>query len=111
MATRVLSWVLALVFIAAGVPKIIGVTQAVAGFEHFGYSATFRVLIGLLEVAGGVALLVPAVALYAAMLLIVIMVGAAWTVLRAGDSVAAPIIVGMLLAVFAVLRVRTPAPG
>lgn len=111
MAIRVLSWILALVFVAAGVPKIIGVAQVAANFEHLGYSPAFRVLIGVLEVAGGVALLVPAAALYGALLLIVIMIGAAWTVLRVGDSVAPPIIVGALLALLAVLRTRRTAPG
>ena len=111
MAIRILSWILALLFIAAGVPKIIGVEQVAANFDQLGYSPTFRVLIGVLEVTGGVALLVPAAASYGALLLIVIMIGAVWTVLRVGESVAPPIIVGVLLALLAVLRTRKPAVG
>lgn len=65
----------------------------------------------MLEVAGGVALLVPAAALYGALLLIVIMIGAVWTVLRVGDSVAPPIIVGALLALLTVLRTRQAPPA
>jgi putative oxidoreductase len=108
MAIRVLSWVLALIFIAAGVPKILDVAQFAAQFEHFGYSPTFRHMIGVLEVAGAVALLVPGAALYGALLLLAIMVGATWTVLRAGEALAPPIIVGALLAVLAILRTLKP---
>ncbi|HUI25899.1 MAG TPA: DoxX family protein [Candidatus Kryptonia bacterium] len=106
MATRILSWLLALLFVVSGVPKLIGVAQVVAAFEHMGYSASFRILIGVLEIAGGVALLIPAVALYGAGLLIVIMIGAVWSVLRIGESPAPPLIVGALLALLATLRLR-----
>jgi putative oxidoreductase len=106
MAVRVLQWLLAAVFVAAGIPKILGVAAVAENFQHFGYSPAFRLLIGALEIAGGVTLLVPAVALYAALLLIGIMAGAVWTVWRVGDSVAPPLIVGALLAVLAVMRLR-----
>jgi uncharacterized membrane protein YphA (DoxX/SURF4 family) len=106
MAQRILSWLLALLFVASGVPKIIGVAQVAAGFEHMGYSANFRLLIGVLEIAGGVALLVPPVARYGTALLIAIMLGATWSVLSVGEAVAPPLIVGALLVVLAILRER-----
>ena len=110
MAVKVLSWMLALLFLFAGVPKIIGLSQAAEGFAHLGYSPMFRVLIGVLETVGGLGLLVPAVAPYAILLLLVIMGGAMWTVLSVGESVLLPLIVGALLVVVGVLRVRQPAP-
>ena len=106
MVQRILSWLLALLFVASGVPKVIGVAQVAEGFEKLGYSASFRILIGVLEAAGGIALLVPAVALYGNALLIAIMIGAIWTVISAGQSVAPPIVVGALLVVLAILRER-----
>ena len=44
-------------------------------------------------------------------LFVVIMIGAVWTVLRVGDSLAPPIIVGALLALLSVLRTRQAAPA
>jgi uncharacterized membrane protein YphA (DoxX/SURF4 family) len=109
MAVKILSGLLALLFLVAGVPKIIGVSQAVEGFAHLGYSPTFRVLIGVLETVGGLGLLVPAVAPYAILLLLVIMGGATWTVLSVGESALPPLITGALLVVLGILRLRPPA--
>ena len=109
MATKILSWLLALLFVVAGVPKLIGAAQVVEGFKRMGYSAGFRILIGVLEVAGGLALAILTVALYSAGMLIVIMIGAVWSVLHVGESVAPPLIVGALLAWLATLRLRESA--
>src|SRR5262249_59691827 len=57
---RILRWLLALLFVAGGVTKLIGVASAVAGFEHFGYPPWFRLLIGALETLGGIGLVLPA---------------------------------------------------
>jgi putative oxidoreductase len=108
MAVKILSWVLALLFLVAGVPKIIGASQVAAGFEHMGYSPAFRILIGVLETIGGLGLLVAAVAPYAILLLLVIMGGALWTVLSIGDSALPPLITGALLVVLGILRLRPP---
>ena len=106
MAVKILTWMLALLFVVAGVPKIIGVSQVVQGFAHFGYSPAFRVVIGVLETVGGLGLLVPAVAPYAILLLLVIMGGATWTVLSVGDSAVAPLIVAALLVVLGIVSLR-----
>jgi uncharacterized membrane protein YphA (DoxX/SURF4 family) len=66
-----------------------------------GYPPWFR-LIGVLEVGGGVALLIPAVAPPGTGVLLTIMMGAVSTALRVGESVAPPLIV------FAALRLRKP---
>ena len=55
-----------------------------AAFVRWGYPPWFRILIGCLEVAGGVCLLVPWVASYGALVLIVVMLGAWGT--RAHDG-------------------------
>ena len=53
-------------------------------FESFGYSQGFRVLIGILEGVGAVLLLFPRLAFWGAGLLIVVMIGAAYSHLATG---------------------------
>jgi|Marorgknorr_s2lv_3_1036020.scaffolds.fasta_scaffold03157_3 uncharacterized membrane protein YphA (DoxX/SURF4 family) len=48
-------------------------------FEHWGYPARFAHVVGALEFAGGVGLLIPRIARYAATGLLVVMVGAFFT--------------------------------
>ena len=48
-------------------------------FPHWGYSDGFRILIGVVEILGGVALAFPRTAAYAAVVIDVIMVGAVGT--------------------------------
>jgi len=94
---RVLTWLLALLFVAGGVTKLIGIESAVAGFEHYGYPPWFRLLIGALETLGGIGLLLPALVRSAAAGLVGIMIGAIWTLARVGDSPVPPVVVGALL--------------
>jgi uncharacterized membrane protein YphA (DoxX/SURF4 family) len=109
MLVKVLTWVLALVFVAGGIPKLVGLDSVAAEFVRFGYSTAFRLLIGVLEVTGGLMLLVPRLALYGAGVLLVIMVGAAWTLVRVGDAPTPPIVVGALLLVLLTIRPRPAA--
>lgn len=64
--TRGLSWILrilgAAAFLAAGAAKLAGVPMMVEVFDHVGIGQWFRVVTGLIEVIGAVALLVPATA-------------------------------------------------
>jgi uncharacterized membrane protein YphA (DoxX/SURF4 family) len=99
-----LSVLLAALFVFAGACKLIGVKEVVDAFEHFGYPAWFRMLIGLIEVICGVALLIPKVAIDAASFLIVIMLGAVLTELFVGDSVIPPLVVLILVGSVAALR-------
>jgi len=105
IATWVLSGLLTALYVLAGAPKILGLGDAVEGFAKFGYPAWFRILIGLVEVGGGLALLVPPLAFYAAGLLGVVMIGAAYThVTNSVPGVYVPIVCLALLAVVASLR-------
>lgn len=101
----VLSVLLAALFVFAGASKVIGTEQAVEGFKSIGYPAWFRVLVGLIEVVGGVALLIPKVALESASFLIIVMLGAVFTELFLGDNVLIPI--GVLLLVGSVAALRS----
>src|SRR5712672_4817116 len=71
-----LSGLVALAFIAAGGGKLAGTAQMVELFDKVGLGQWFRYLTGLLEVAGGIGLLIPRYAFYAAILLVIVMIGA-----------------------------------
>ena len=105
IATLVLSGLLALLYVGAGVPKVVGVESAVTGFQSMGYPAWFRVVIGVIEIGGGVALLIPRLAFYGAGALGVVMIGAAYTLVVHGEpGIAIPIVCLLLLATLAYLR-------
>ena len=87
----------AAMFLFAGGMKLVGPPEAVQGFEAIGFGQWFRYLTGILEVAGGIALLVPAAAPFGALLLICVMVGAVLTHLFLLPGSPAPALVLMLL--------------
>ena len=91
IATVVLSALLALGFVAAGLPKLLKRPSAVTNARHLGYStAAFR-LIGLVELAGAAGLAVGLwlwpLGVAAAAGLLVVCAGALRAHLRAKDSV------------------------
>lgn len=96
--TTVVSIVLALLFLATGVMKLAGMT--VEQFGAWGYPAWFQYLIGVVETAAGVGFLMRRTRFYAAAAMIVVMLGAIFTVVRAGQmgDVAVPIIALLLTA-------------
>jgi uncharacterized membrane protein YphA (DoxX/SURF4 family) len=106
-----LSLFLAFVFVNAGWPKFSNTSGWARAFVHWGFPPWFRVLVGVIEVAGGLLLLVPQMAIYAAAGLAVIMLGAMGThIIADGDPAAiyhevAPL---ALLGVIVYLRARRP---
>ena len=80
---KVISWSLrglaAAAFLAAGSAKLAGVPMMIAIFDQIGAGQWFRVFTGAVEVAGAIALLVPATAAFGALLLAVTMVFAVLT--------------------------------
>jgi uncharacterized membrane protein YphA (DoxX/SURF4 family) len=66
------------VFVLVGWRKFVDL-RWVHDFARWGYPAGFRQVIGVIEVTGGLALLAPPVAFYAALTLMAVMVGAAAT--------------------------------
>ena len=100
----ILTVLLAAAFVFGGVVKIIGTEDMVRAFNQFGYPGWFRILIGLIELIGGVGLLIPKYAIDAASFLIIIMLGAILTVFFAGESVIPPLVTLILLGSVAALR-------
>lgn len=100
----VLVWVfsvlVALVLIMQGWPKFFEDGRWSSSFVEWGYPVWFRMMIGVLEVGGAVALLVPRVAHYGASVLASVMLGAFGTLMlndRGGDAVT-PVVYAVLLA-------------
>ncbi len=101
----ILSGMATLAFLGAGGAKLAGATAMVEVFEKVGLGQWFRYLTGLLEVAGGIALLIPRTAFHAAILLAVVMAGATTAHLTVlGGSSAAPVILLILTGTIAYLR-------
>ena len=81
--------------VASAGPKLLGETYAVQAFEDMGAATWFRYFIGLVELAGGIGLLVPRLAGLAAAGLALLMVGAAITqafILHGGALVITPVV-------------------
>ncbi|SEI15789.1 DoxX-like family protein [Methylobacterium sp. 275MFSha3.1] len=106
----ILAWslqiVLALVFLAAGGAKLAGIPMMVQVFDLVGLGQWFRIVTGLIEVAGAIALLIPAYAGLAALLLGCTMVGAVLAHLTVLPTPAAPAVFLLLLCVLLALLRR-----
>lgn len=92
----VLLWVLqiavALFFLAAGWPKLVGAPPMVQAFEAIGFGQWFRYLTGVLEMGGAVLLFVPALAGFGALTLAIVMIGATFAhMVVLGGSAAIPL--------------------
>jgi uncharacterized membrane protein YphA (DoxX/SURF4 family) len=101
----VLSVLLAALFVFAGSGKLVGVERMAATFASAGYPVWFRYLIGIVEVACGITLLIPKYAIDAASVLIIVMLGALLTTIFLIDnSVIPPLITLLALGGVAALR-------
>jgi putative oxidoreductase len=101
----ILSVLLALAFLGAGGAKLAGAAAMVELFDKVGRGQWFRYFTGLLEVAGGIGLLIPRYAFYAAGLLAIVMVGAIIAHLTVlGTSPAAPVVLLVLSGTISWLR-------
>ena len=98
--------------VGSGAPKLFGEAYAVQIFEDLGTGQWLRVVVGLLEVAGGIGLLVPRLAGLAASCLVALMVGAtvAQLFFLSEGFWYTPVILGVLLGVVAWVR-RAEIPG
>jgi uncharacterized membrane protein YphA (DoxX/SURF4 family) len=112
IAGTVLLWAIQILaglgFTAIGFGKF-GNPFWIRAFAHWGYSDGFRILIGVLEMAGGILLAIPQTTVYAAALIDVIMIGAAGTLLLHGaplQQISAPIVWMVLASVLAFVRRR-----
>ena len=83
------SWVVAMLlagaFLLTGGMKLAGSPDMLASFRHWGYETWFTYAVGGWEILSAVALLIPPLAFYGAIGVIVVMLGALYTHLAAGE--------------------------
>lgn len=81
---QVVMWVLTLMlcamFLNAGIRKLFENGGWSWAFRNWGFSTEFRILIGIVEAAAAVLLLIPRTAAYGAMTIILVMMGAISTI-------------------------------
>ncbi|MEV5984207.1 DoxX family protein [Streptomyces sp. NPDC052051] len=107
ISLRTVQIALALFFaVASALPKLIAHPSAVESFNKMGWGSGGMYTIGLLELAGAVGLLIPALASVAAVALSALMVGAFIMQLTAfdGENAATPLILMLPLLLIAVTR-------
>jgi len=92
--------------VASGLPKLFAVSAAVESFDKLGWGSTGMYIIGALELAGGIALLIPILSSVAAVALSALMVGAFIVNVTAihGPYAATPLILILPLALIAWAR-------
>jgi uncharacterized membrane protein YphA (DoxX/SURF4 family) len=110
-------WVLqvlaAAIFVFAGYSKLKGDPQQIEGFEAMGLGVAGMYIVGVLEIAGAVGVLLPGAAGFVALCLVALMVGA--TIVTIGmmgfvPLLAVPVVTLIIAAVIAWGRRRT-VPG
>jgi hypothetical protein len=96
---------------ASAFPKLIAHSSAVGIFDRIGFGDWYMYLIGTLELAGAVALLIPLLSGLAGLAFIGLMIGAFLTQLLAlnGENAATPLIVMVLVGIIAWGRRRDTA--
>jgi uncharacterized membrane protein YphA (DoxX/SURF4 family) len=72
---------LALIFGVSGIAKLVGADAMVDQFQRWGYSQSFMLAVGTFELLGAIGLLVPKIASVSALCLILLMIGAVYTLL------------------------------
>jgi putative oxidoreductase len=104
--TWLLTILLAVLMVGPGSQKFTGNTWE-RMFRQWGYPDGFYLVIGAVEVVGGLGLLVPRLASYSAIVLVVVMLGASATHIVHGDrNGVGELVFAALLAAIAALRWR-----
>jgi len=108
IALWLLRVVVGLAFLAAGGSKLAGAPAMVAMFAKIGFGQWFRILTGLLEVAGAIGLFVPRFTVYAASMLAVVMASAiGFHLTRLGGNPVPPTVLLLLAILIVWLGKRT----
>jgi putative oxidoreductase len=116
MVKRIGMWtlqaLLGTLFVVLGVAKF-GDPSWARKFAGWGYPDGFYMAVGVLEIAGGLMVLVPRVASYGALVIVTVMVGAALTHLVHGEMqrLSGPLMFLVIAAAVAWLRRTSAAPS
>jgi uncharacterized membrane protein YphA (DoxX/SURF4 family) len=111
--TRIVQGLLIVCFIMFGIMKLTGNAQQVVLFtEVFGYAKGFMYFVGACEVLGALGLAIgfrkPKITLFASLGFVLLMAGAVFSHLNAGQGMsdAAPAIILLILSLFVLIRSR-----
>ncbi len=105
----VLKLVLAIAFVLAGGVKIFKAKPMVDQFKEFGLPDFGVQLVGVLEVVCAIGLLIPPITIYAAILLIILMIGAVFNHVKTKHNIptiAPAFVLGILSSVLVFLLMR-----
>ncbi len=102
VALWALTVLMAAVFLVAGGTKLSGLPAQTSNFVRWGYPGWFMYVVGLMEAAGAILLLVPRLAGFAVLLLGGVMIGATATHLIHGETNAAPVPLTLLALVLVI---------
>jgi len=106
IVTWIITILLALAFLGAGVTKLMAQPMMVAEFGIFGYPLWFMYLTGSLEIIAAVFVVLPRFAAIGAALIVCIMIGALYSHLTHGQAamIGAPVVLLVLAIALATLR-------
>ena len=109
----IISVLLAAVYFFVGGMKLAGSQMVVDEFVRYGYTGWFTYVVGAMEVTGAILLLVPRAALYGAIVLSVVMIGAIGTHLthQEAPNALGPLVLFALLLFVAASRRQTAVPA
>src|SRR5258706_75655 len=97
----VASALLAALYVTASLGKLRSDPQMVEAFTKYGHSDGFRLFIGTCEMLGAIALLIPRLAFWAAIGLLIIMIGAVYTHVSTNDAAhMGPAVIALVLLAF-----------
>jgi len=105
----VLQVLLAAFFALQGIVKLRGSTGWITRFRAWGYPDHFYLVVGFVELLAAILLLIPRLANWGALILLVVMIGAVATLLIHHEhGLAVPVVPGILLAIVLYLRGGAP---
>ncbi|ANE45790.1 hypothetical protein SY83_05175 [Paenibacillus swuensis] len=109
--TRIVQGLIALAFIMSGFLKLAGDAMQVKSFtEDYNYGLTMMYLVGAVEVLAGIGLIIgywkPRIAVYSAIVVAIIMAGAVFSILSAGQGLGLAMVplIFLLLAILVAVR-------
>jgi putative oxidoreductase len=108
--TRGVSIALAIVYGTGGMAKLLGAELMRERFQGWGYPEVFMLVVGALEVAGAIALLIPKIASLAAIGLALLMAGAVFTLLLRDFAPLAALPLAFIALLLFVAKRRLNAP-
>jgi len=108
----IISVLLAAIYFFVGGMKLAGSQTVIDEFVRYGYLGWFTYVVGAMEVSGAILLLIPRAALYGAIVLCVVMIGAMFTHLthQEAPNALGPLVLFGLLVFVATSRRQTAAP-